>query len=53
MVFLHDNGYLLLASSTIGAASTTKVPKLVEKIDSLEQNRNKVKEMVGKNRECM
>ena len=52
VVFLHDNGYLLPASSTIVAASTTEVPELVEKIDSLEQNRNKVKEMVGKNREC-
>jgi hypothetical protein len=28
-----------------------KFPELVEKIDSLEQNLNKVKEMVGKNRE--
>jgi hypothetical protein len=30
-----------------------KFPELVEKIDSLEQNLNKVKEMVGKNREGM
>lgn len=53
MVFLHDNGYLPSASSTIAAASTTEVPELVGKIDSLEQNLNKVKEMVGKNREGM
>ena len=53
MVFLHDNGYLLSASSTIAAASTIEVPKLVEKIDSLEHNLNKVKEMVGKKREGM
>ena len=53
VVFLHDNGYLLLASSTIAVASTTEVPELVEKIDSLEQNLNKLKEMVGKNREGM
>ena len=53
VVFLHDNCYLLSASSTIAAASTTEVPELVEKIDSLEQNLNKLKEMVGKNREGM
>ena len=53
VVFLHDNGYLLSASSTIAAASTIEVPKLVEKIDSLEHNLNKVKEMVGKKREGM
>ncbi|RCV23520.1 hypothetical protein SETIT_5G012700v2 [Setaria italica] len=53
VVFLHDNGYLLSASSTIATASTIEVPELVEKIDSLEQNLNKVKEMVGKNREGM
>ena len=52
VVFLHDNGYLLSASSIIAAASTIEVPKLVEKIDSLEQNLNKLKEMVGKNREA-
>ena len=32
VVFLHDNGYLLSASSTIAAASTTEVPELVEKL---------------------
>nr|TKV94528.1 hypothetical protein SEVIR_9G301400v2 [Setaria viridis] len=53
VVFFHDNGYLLSASSTIAVALTTEVPELVEKIDSLEQNLNKVKEMVGKNREGM
>ena len=53
MVFLHDNGYLLSASSTIATALTIEVPELVEKIDSLEQNLNKLKEMVGKNREGM
>jgi len=53
VVFLHDNGYLLSASSTIAVASITEVPELVEKIDSLEQNLNKLKEMVGKNREGM
>lgn len=53
MVFLHDNGYLPSASLTIAAASITEVPELVGKIDSLEQNLNKVKEMVGKNREGM
>ena len=36
VVFLQDNGYLLSASSTIAATLTTEVPKLVEKIDSLE-----------------
>ena len=51
MVYLEDHGYLLPASSTIAAASTTEVPELVGKIDSLEQNLNEVKEMVGKNRE--
>ncbi|KAG2612177.1 hypothetical protein PVAP13_4KG262500 [Panicum virgatum] len=51
VVYLEDHGYLLPASSTIAAASTTEVPKLVGKIDSLEQNLNEVKEMVGKNRE--
>ena len=53
MVFLHDNGYLLSASSTIATALTIEVPELVEKIDSLEQNLNKLEEMVGKNREGM
>ena len=53
VVFLHDNCYLLSASSTIAAASTIEVHELVEKIDSLEQNLNKLKEMVGKNREGM
>ncbi|KAG2550087.1 hypothetical protein PVAP13_9KG241100, partial [Panicum virgatum] len=53
VVYLEDHGYLLPASSTIAAASTTEVPELVGKIDSLEQNLNKVKEMVGKNRESL
>ncbi|XP_008657723.1 uncharacterized protein [Zea mays] len=53
LVFLQDNGYLPSASSTIAAGSTTKVPELVEKIDSLEQNLNKVTEMVSKNRDGM
>ena len=53
VVYLQDNGYLLPASSTIVAASTTDVPKLVDKIDSIEENLNKVKEMVVKNREGM
>ena len=48
MVFLSDNGYLPSASSTIGAASTTNIPELVDRIDNLELNLNKVKEMVGK-----
>ena len=51
MVYLQDNGHLLPAGSTIATASTTQVPELVGKIDRLEQNLNKVKEMVGKNRE--
>jgi hypothetical protein len=42
VVFLRDNGYLLSASSTIAAAPTTNVPKLVDKIDNLELNLNKV-----------
>ncbi|AQK42898.1 hypothetical protein ZEAMMB73_Zm00001d025074 [Zea mays] len=45
LVFLQDNGYLPSASSTIAAGSTSKVPELVGKIDSLEQNLNKVTEM--------
>ena len=53
MVCLQDNGYLPLASSTIVAGSTTDVPELVDKIDSIEENLNKVKEMVVKNREGM
>jgi hypothetical protein len=53
LVFLQDNGYLPSASSTIAAGSTTKVPELVGKIDSLEQNLNKVTEMVSKNRDGM
>ncbi|CAD6226899.1 unnamed protein product [Miscanthus lutarioriparius] len=53
VVFLLDNGYLPSAASTIAPASTTEVPELVGKIDSLEQSLNKVKEMVGKNREGM
>ncbi|CAD6258477.1 unnamed protein product [Miscanthus lutarioriparius] len=53
VVYLQDNGYLLPASSTIVAASTTDVPELVDKIDSIEENLNKVKEMVVKNREGM
>jgi len=53
VVFLLDNGYLPSAASTIAPASTTEVPDLVGKIDSLEQSLNKVKEMVGKNREGM
>jgi tetrahydromethanopterin S-methyltransferase subunit G len=54
VVYLHDNGYLLPASSTIAAASTTEVPELVEKIDSLEENlNNKVMKRVGKKREGM
>ncbi|CAD6226180.1 unnamed protein product [Miscanthus lutarioriparius] len=51
VVYLHDNGYLLAARSTIAEALTTKVPEVVGKIDSLEKNLKKVKEMVGKNRE--
>jgi len=51
VVYLEDHGYLLPASSTIAAASTTEVPELVGKIDSLEQNLNEMKEVVGKNRE--
>uniref|UniRef100_A0A804RES3 Uncharacterized protein n=1 Tax=Zea mays TaxID=4577 RepID=A0A804RES3_MAIZE len=53
LVFLQDNGYLPSASFTIAAGSTTKVPELVGKIDSLEQNLNKVTEMVSKNRDGM
>ena len=52
MVFLSDNGYLPSSSSTIGAASTTNIPELVDRIDNLELNLNKVKEMVGKSRDC-
>lgn len=48
MVYLHDNGYLLPAGSTIAEASTTEVPELVGKTDSLEQTLKKVEEMVGK-----
>ncbi|CAD6265442.1 unnamed protein product [Miscanthus lutarioriparius] len=51
VVYLHDNGDLLAAGSTIAEALTTKVPKVVRKIDSLEKNLKKVKEIVGKNRE--
>jgi len=32
VVYLEDHGYLLPASSTIAAASTTEVPELVGKI---------------------
>ncbi|XP_066396886.1 uncharacterized protein [Miscanthus floridulus] len=53
VVYLEDHGYLLPPSSTIAAASTSEVPELVGKIDSLEQSLNEVKEMVGKNREGM
>ena len=53
MVYLEDHGYVLPPSSTIAAALTSEVPELVGKIDSLEQNLNEVKEMVGKNREGM
>lgn len=49
MVYLRDNGYLVPAASTAEATSTTEAPELVGKMDSLEQNLNKVKEMVGKN----
>ncbi|CAD6245964.1 unnamed protein product [Miscanthus lutarioriparius] len=51
VVFLVDNGYLPSVHPTIAAAWTTDVPELVGKIESLEENLNKVKEMVGKNRE--
>ena len=51
MVFLSDNGYLPSASLTIGAASTTNIPELVDRIDNLELNLNKVKEMVGQSRD--
>ena len=51
MVFLSDNGYLPSASSTNGVASTTNIPELVDRIDNLELNLNKVKEMVGKSRD--
>ena len=51
VVFLSDNGYLPSSSSTIGAASTTNIPELVDRIDNLELNLNKVKEMVGKSRD--
>jgi len=51
VVFLVDNGYLPSVHPTIAVASTTDVPELVGKIESLEENLNKVKEMVGKNRE--
>ncbi|CAD6241867.1 unnamed protein product [Miscanthus lutarioriparius] len=51
VVYLHDNGYLLAAGSTIVEALTTEVPEVVGKIDSLEKNLKKIKEMVGKNRE--
>ncbi|CAD6338145.1 unnamed protein product [Miscanthus lutarioriparius] len=51
VVYLHDNGYLLVAGSTIAEALTTEVPEVVGKIDRLEKNLKKVKEMVGKNRE--
>lgn len=53
MVFLVDNGYLQSVQPTIAAASTTDVPELVGKINSLEENLNKVTEMVSKNREGM
>jgi len=51
VVFLSDNGYLPSTFSTIGAASTTNIPELVDRIDNLELNLNKVKEMVGKSRD--
>jgi len=51
VVYLHDNGYLLAARSTIVEALTTEVPEVVGKIDSLEKNLKNVKEIVGKNRE--
>jgi len=51
VVFLVDNRYLPSVHPTIAVASTTDVAKLVGKIESLEENLNKVKEMVGKNRE--
>jgi len=35
VVYLEDHGYLLPPSSTIAAASTSEVPELVGKIDSL------------------
>ena len=53
VVYLEDHGFLLPASSTVAAASTIEIPELVGKIDTLEQNLNKVKEMVGKKREGM
>ena len=53
VVYLQDNGYLLPASSTIVAASIIDVPELMDKIDSIEENLNKAKEMVVKNREGM
>jgi hypothetical protein len=51
VVFLHDNGYLPSASSTVAAASTIEVPEVVGRIVSLEQNLNEVKDKVGNNRE--
>ncbi|KAG2560994.1 hypothetical protein PVAP13_8KG119103 [Panicum virgatum] len=51
VVFLSDNGYLPSTFLTIGASSTTNIPELVDRIDNLELNLNKVKEMVGKNRD--
>jgi hypothetical protein len=44
VVFLGDNGYLPSASTT------TEVPEAVEKIGSLEENLNKLTEIVGKNK---
>lgn len=52
-VFVHDNGYLPSASSTVAAASTNEVPEVVGRIVRLEQNLNEVKDKVGNNREGM
>jgi hypothetical protein len=45
VVFLLDNGYV--PSSSL----TTEVPEVVGKMEGLEENMNKLKEVIGKNRE--
>ncbi|XP_021321686.1 uncharacterized protein LOC110437540 [Sorghum bicolor] len=47
VVYLHDNGYLSSASST------TEVPEVVGRLDSLEKNLKSMEDKVGKNRDGM
>ena len=47
VVYLHDNGYLSFASST------TEVPEVVGRLDSLEKNLKSMEDKVGKNRDGM